>query len=405
MTKRHAVEIYEAHVRSLPRAERWRLPASLADGGLRGSVAMMWLAAMAAAMVLLPFVLVAAPGWAQPDTLRVATRVLKPFVIDEGGGNLSGFSIELWQEINAQLGTRTEYVIRPTVRDLLEATQNGEVDLAIAAISITEERERTWDFSQPMFEAGLQILIPEEGGSGGGIAQILGALLRPDFLPLLVFVILGAVVAGHVVWLFERRRPDGVFTGRAYFPSVFEAIFWATSTLATQAEMWPKSAVARVVSVIWMFTAVLFIAFFTAAVTSTLTVQQLQGDIKGPEDLPGKRVATLGGSTSAQYLTLREIRPMEFTSVEDAVESLQQGEADAVVYDAPVLQYYASHEGKGKVRVVGTVFRKESYGILFPDGSPYREPVNQALLRLRENGTYDRLLTKYFGGEGGKSGT
>jgi len=364
---------------------------------------MKWLAAMVAAMVLLPFLFVPASGQAQPDSLRVATRVLKPFVIDEGGGRLSGFSIELWQEISAQLGTRTEYVIRPTVRDLLDATQNREVDLAIAAISITEERERTWDFSQPMFEAGLQILIPEEGGSGGGISQILGRLLNPEFLPLLVFVIIGALLAGHLVWFFERRRPDSVFAGRAYFPSVFEAIFWATSTLATQAEMWPKSALARVVSVLWMFTAVLFIAFFTASVTSTLTVQQLQGDIKGPEDLPGKRVATLRGSTSAQYLTQREIQPMEFASIEEAVESLEQGQANAVVYDAPVLQYYASHEGKGKVRVVGTVFRRESYGILFPDGSPYREPVNQALLRLRENGTYDRLQTKHFGGEGGQS--
>ena len=82
---------------------------------------------------------------------------------------------------------------------------------------------------------------------------------------------------------------------------------------------------------------------------------------------------------------------------------MEQGQANAVVYDAPVLQYYASHEGKGKVRVVGTVFRRESYGILFPDGSPYREPVNQTLLRLRENGTYERLQTKYFGGEGGQS--
>lgn len=70
----------------------------------------------------------------------------------------------------------------------------------------------------------------------------------------------------------------------------------------------------------------------------------------------------------------------------------------AVVYDAPVLHYYASHEGKGKVQVVGSVFRKENYGIAFPANSRHRKPVNEVLLKLKENGTYDRLYDKWFGG-------
>ena len=51
-----------------------------------------------------------------------------------------------------------------------------------------------------------------------------------------------------------------------------------------------------------MFTSVVFIAYFTASVTSSLTLQQLRGDINGPEDLPGKRVASVQGSTSVEYL-------------------------------------------------------------------------------------------------------
>jgi len=356
-----------------------------------------------AATILLLFVFVPASGQAQPESLRVATRIVRPFVFEEGT-NLTGFSIDLWQEIAILLGTRTEYVVRPTVRDLLDVTQARQVDLAISAISITEERERDFDFSQPMFDAGLQILIPEQGGGGGGsLSRIVGAILNPDFLPVFAFMVLGTLVAGHIVWFFERRREDGVFTGRSYFPTIFEAIFWAISTLATQAEMWPKSAVARVVAAFWMFTAVLFIAFFTAAVTSALTVQQLRSDIQGPDDLPGRRVATVRGSTSAQFLSQRNVNTSNFDTIEDAVTALERAEADAVVYDAPVLQYYASHDGKGKVQVVGPVFRKESYGILFPTDSPLRKRVNEALLRLRENGTYDRLQAKWFGGEGGKA--
>ena len=44
------------------------------------------------------------------------------------------------------------------------------------------------------------------------------------------------------------------------------------------------------------------------------------------------------------------------------------------------------------------IFRKESYGIVFPTDSRYRKPVNEALLNLKEDGTYDRLYQKWFGG-------
>ena len=134
--------------------------------------------------------------------------------------------------------------------------------------------------------------------------------------------------------------------------------------------------------------------------TSSLTVQQLQGDINGPEDLPGKQVATTTGSTSAAYLRQQNIQPLEFERIEQTYDALLKGPADAVVFDSPVLLFYAAREGKGKVNVVGTVFRKESYGIVFPQNSPYRRQVNAALLTLKENGTYQKLYDRWFGSSG-----
>jgi polar amino acid transport system substrate-binding protein len=152
------------------------------------------------------------------------------------------------------------------------------------------------------------------------------------------------------------------------------------------------------VAVLWMFASVVFIAYFTAAVTSNLTLQQLRSDINGLEDLPGKRVASVQGSTASEYLRLHNIEPMDYAKVEDAYPAMQQGQIDAVVYDAPVLLYFAAHDGKGRFQTVGAIFRKENYGIAFPDQSPLRKRVNEALLKLKENGTYQLLYTKWFGG-------
>ena len=79
-----------------------------------------------------------------------------------------------------------------------------------------------------------------------------------------------------------------------------------------------------------------------------------------------------------------------------AIAALENKQLDAVVFDSPVLLYYAATQGRSKVQIVGPMLRKENYGILFPRGSALRKPVNEALLTLRENGTYDALYAKWF---------
>jgi polar amino acid transport system substrate-binding protein len=240
------------------------------------------------AALLLSLLASAAAVFAQPkeEKLRVATRLVRPFVFEEKG-QLTGFSIELWQEISKQLNVKSEFVVKPSVRELLDATRSKEADLAIAAISITADREIDWDFSQPMFDAGLQILTPAEGTRTGIVAAIVTGVFSSAGLPILGLILLIILVPAHLVWFFERRNSTGLLTRPSYFPGIFEACWWAASTLATQADQMPRTALARIVAVIWMFASVVFIAYFTAAVTSSLTIQQLHGDINGPEDLPG----------------------------------------------------------------------------------------------------------------------
>lgn len=66
------------------------------------------------------------------------------------------------------------------------------------------------------------------------------------------------------------------------------------------------------------------------------------------------------------------------------------------MFDAPVLLYYVATSGRNKVRIVGPMLRKENYGIFILRGSILRKPVNETLLKLRENGTYDALYAKWF---------
>jgi polar amino acid transport system substrate-binding protein len=330
--------------------------------------------------------------------LRVVTRVLPPLVVEQPGGLLSGFSIELWEEIAKRLKLQASYQVAPNVGALLADVRAGKADVGVAAISITSAREAEFDFSQPILNAGLQIMVRGRGQEAGSnpLWDLLGLLFSPAILVWLGIALLLIIIPAHIVWYIERRKEDGIIPTEEYIPGIFYALYWAAATLATQAEQAPKHWLARIVTVLWMFIGVVFVAFYTAQLAATLTVQQIQGGINGPDDLPGKKVATTSGSTAAA--AVRELRAdvVEVAKIEDAYKALNEKQVDAVVFDSPVLLFYASRGGKGRVELVGASFRKEDYGIVFPRNAALRKQVNVTLLSLREDGTYQRLYDKWF---------
>ncbi len=331
-----------------------------------------------------------------PQTVKVATRIVSPFVFKDKD-ELTGFSIELWAALSRELNVKFEIVQKNTLADLFEEVKSGKADLAIAAISITAERERIFDFSQPMFDAGLQIMVPTDRTQSSSALPALWSLISSrNFHELLLLLLILIFVPLPLIWLVERKDRHGLVMARSAIGEAFKSIWWSASTLAGQATNMPHTVLGRFIATVWMFVGVVFISYFTATVTANLTVKQLETGISGPQDLIGKKVATVKGSTASAYLVQQSIDTVEVNQISEAYEILKAGKAAAVVYDAPILLYYASKEGKGKVQMAGPVFRPEAYGILFPEGSAMRKNVNEALLKLRESGEYRAIYQRWF---------
>ncbi|MFP4894924.1 hypothetical protein [Paraburkholderia sp. EG304] len=153
----------------------------------------------------------------------------------------------------------------------------------------------------------------------------------------------------------------------------------------------------RILPVLWMLVGIVFVAFYTAQLTTMLTVEQIQGVVNGPNDLPGRRVATLNGGSAVGYLREHNVDVREFPDLGHVYQVLQNREVDAVVLGAAALDYYAAHEGKGLVRIAGPEFNRNDVGFVFPIGSQLRRRVDSALIALREDGTYQRICDKWFG--------
>jgi polar amino acid transport system substrate-binding protein len=337
-----------------------------------------------------------APAVSTRPLLRVVTGFSSPFV-KLPGTPVSGYSIEIWQEVARRIGVDTAWTVLPDLSDdaQLAAVIDGRADLAISALAITSEREAQVDFSVPYFDAGLQVMVSTEDGNP--LRTALAALMSPAMLGLLGIGTAIVVALAHLLWLVERRH-DPAF-GRSYPCSIAEGLWGAVLIIATGEHgdrNTPRVLKRVVVAAMWMV-GVLLIAQFTATVTSTLTVGQLRSDIQGPGDLPGKVIATAPGSVAASWLTGQGLPFVPVDDSERAYGMLIRGEIQAIVYEAPQLRYWIATRGSSRASLVGPVFRPERYAIALRIGSPLRRQVNAALLAMQEDGMAEEIGRRWFG--------
>ncbi len=325
--------------------------------------------------------------------LRVGISPFAPFVLGDRDPP-AGFSIDLWHQVSVELGVEYRFVRAPGVAAKLDQLARGDIDVAIGGITLTREREELVDFTHPSVETGLGILIRAgDVESPGFFARLrLGGRKWGLILGFLALI----VISGHLVWWAERGRD--AFNDK-YMPGVFEGMYWAIVTASTVGYgdkapvRWPGRLVASLVIVI----ALPLFALFTAELASTIVVAEIQSRIDGPEDLTGKRVGVVRGTASAEWAASRGLGLYQWDRAEEVYAALEEGMIDAVVYDAPNLQYYAQNQGRGRVQLVGGQFLAQNLGIAVREGSPLRERINRALLELNESGEIQRLRVQWFG--------
>ncbi|HLT05789.1 MAG TPA: cystine ABC transporter substrate-binding protein [Pseudomonas sp.] len=81
-----------------------------------------------------------------------------PFSFQDERGQLSGFEVEFSQALAKELGVRA--ALQPTKWDgILAALESGRLDVVINQVTITEERRRKYDFSEPYTVSGIQALV------------------------------------------------------------------------------------------------------------------------------------------------------------------------------------------------------------------------------------------------------
>ena len=336
---------------------------------------------------------------AAPGTVSVAARILPPFVIYENR-TYSGFEVELVRLVAARLGMETDIYAVDTVAKQVDDIDRGKARMALGGVAITESRERLVDFSMPVLDSGLTIMAPTEASRNVGdrILLFLTAIFSSDLPWLLVVFGVAVLISAHVIWWLERHHNDDFAV--PYRQGIWDSFYWSVVTMSTvgYGDKVARGGMGRVFALVWIALGTLVFASFTAAIASSLAVSELRGEIAGPSDLPGHRVATVSHSAGEAYLASVGLGPVLVDEIGKAYSLLEEGEVDAVVFDAPVLDFHVAREGGGEVTTVGPDFEKVRYGlVLSQEDADFRERINLALLDLIESGVYRQLHDRWFG--------
>ncbi|MCB0712395.1 MAG: transporter substrate-binding domain-containing protein [Ignavibacteriae bacterium] len=345
------------------------------------------------------FSLSAQSSTAEPsqEVLIVGTKDAPPFSMKGTDGEWEGISIDLWKDVAEEINLK--YELRETdLHGLIQGVADDSLDVAVAALTITADREKVLDFSHPYYQTGLGIAV--RAGGSGGIFVVLKRLISLDFLSVIGGLLLVLLLVGFFIWLVERKKNPEQFGG-GVAKGIGSGFWWSAVTMTTvgYGDKAPVTFVGRMIGLIWMFVAIIIISSFTAAIAASLTVSELETDVKGVGDLPRVRVGGVSEAIGAEYLREQNISFRPYATVEEGMEALREKEIDAFVHDAPLLRYLSSSDPDGVVQVLPETFHKQFYAIALPNGSPWREAINRALLKRMHDPEWTAILARYIGND------
>jgi polar amino acid transport system substrate-binding protein len=333
------------------------------------------------------------PSGDVPARLVVATMELPPFSMRDIDGNWIGITIELWEAIANRLGLK--YVYRElTLPEALHAIESDQADIGAAAFSVTAERAKRMDFTHTYFGSDLGIATSFD--KRDLLDVLLERLFSLEVLKAVLALMLMLLVAGALVWVFERRKNPTQFGGKP-MTGLAAAFWWSAVTMTTvgYGDKSPVTFSGRSVAFIWMFSSIVIISIATGAFATAMTVHQLSPRISGPQDLKHVSVGTLADSVADDYLRSRGIKPRYFDTVREGLRAVKDDELTAFVIDHAILNYWVGHQFPGEIDILKDRFEPSYLGLAMPFQQPYRRAIDLTLLDYMQSPAWDALLAKY----------
>lgn len=168
----------------------------------------------------------------QSGVLKVGVNPLfKPFSFEQDGKRV-GVDADVAALLAEKLGVKLQLVVPKSFGDLIPMVQSGQIDVVMAGMSITFDRAKSVDFTQPYFQTGLSVLANK-----GRLAK-LGAGLVKDYDGLIERLNDNGKITKLVIAVTKGKSPEKVVP--RFFPGA-QVVRYDTNEAAAEAVLAGKA--------------------------------------------------------------------------------------------------------------------------------------------------------------------
>ncbi|XP_025995684.2 LOW QUALITY PROTEIN: glutamate receptor 4 [Solenopsis invicta] len=320
----------------------------------------------------------------------------------------------------------------------------GETDIAVAALTMTSEREEVIDFVAPYFEQSGILIVMRKPVRKTSLFKFMTVLRLEVWLS-----IVGALtLTGVMIWILDKYSPYSARNNKRLYPypcrefTLKESFWFALTSFTPQGGgEAPKALSSRtLVAAYWLFV-VLMLATFTANLAAFLTVERMQSPVQSLEQLARQsriNYTVLANSSAHQYFrNMKNAEDKLYTVWKEITLNSTSDQVEYRVWDYPIKEQYGhilqaitqvgpvktTEEGFKKViesenaefafihdsseikyevtkncnlTEVGDVFAEQPYAIAVQQGSHLQEEISRKILDLQKDRYFETLAAKYW---------
>ncbi|EFN81309.1 Glutamate receptor, ionotropic kainate 5 [Harpegnathos saltator] len=374
---------------------------------------------------------------------------------EEGKEIWEGYCIDFIQKLSEVMQFDYELVI-PEDQDFGKKLPNGEwngligdlargeTDIAIAALTMTSEREEVIDFVAPYFEQSGILIVMRKPVRKTSLFKFMTVLRLEVWLS-----IVGALtLTGIMIWILDKYSPYSARNNKQLYPypcrefTLKESFWFALTSFTPQGGgEAPKALSSRtLVAAYWLFV-VLMLATFTANLAAFLTVERMQSPVQSLEQLARQsriNYTVLANSSAHQYfINMKNAEDKLYTVWKEITLNSTSDQVEYRVWDYPIKEQYGhilqaitqvgpvrdTAEGFKKViesenaefafihdsseikyavtkncnlTEVGEIFAEQPYAIAVQQGSHLQEEISRKILDLQKDRYFETLASKYW---------
>ena len=312
-----------------------------------------------------------------------------------------GLAIDLWNQV-ATL-EHLPYVVTewPSVRQMLEASREGRLDVAVGCINVSPDRLQRYRFSLPFQEDGLAVMVVKSRLDLG--RSFLGALLTPTLLQLLGGYLLAIAVLTWLTLRLEARTHPAPVSRRSslrHCSKVFQVLATGpgSNTIVSTTR---GNGVVILAYLVRIVSASLLVGYLTVNVAGEIQ-DKASGAIQSPADLRGLRVGVRSGTVSEALLkelnaggTGEKVTMVALDSIGAGAEQLASRQMDALVGDNLQLSHLLLQDQSKRFlpSLALEGIRPESQAFAFSPALPEAttDRIDQAISALKRSGVVSEL--------------